>query len=111
MANKPETLIQTKILYYLKQLKEKGEPIFYERRQVGGLSYKKGMPDIYCIYKFVHIEIEIKTPTGELSTMQEKFRDRCKRDGTPWICVTSVNEVKDYIENLKELLKDIDFLI
>lgn len=111
MANKPETLIQTKILEYLKKLKDSNEPLYYERRQAGGLSYKKGIPDIYCIYKFIHIEIEVKTPTGELSTMQEKFRDRCRKNGTPWICATSVNDVKDFIEKLKELLKDVDSII
>lgn len=101
MSSKPETLIQTKILKYLKELDEQGEPIFYERRQAGGLSYKKGIPDIYAVYDGIHIEIEVKTPTGELSTMQEKFRDRCKRKNIIWICATSVKEVKELIEKIK----------
>lgn len=101
MANKPETLIQTKILNYLKKLKESNEPIFYERRQAGGLSYKKGIPDIYAVYDGIHIEIEVKTPTGELSTMQEKFRDRCKQINCLWICATSVDDVKEIINKLK----------
>ena len=99
---KPETKIQKKILDYLKSLKELGEPIFYERREAIGLSYKKGIPDIYAVYNGIHIEIEVKTPEGELSTMQEKFRDRCKQINILWICARNVKEVEEFIIQLKE---------
>ena len=92
----PEKRVQNEIIEYLKQLKKNNKPIFYERRQAGGLSYKKGIPDIYCVYNGCHLEIEVKAPGGELSTMQEKFRDRCKKLNILWICVDSVDELKRY---------------
>lgn len=98
---KPETLIQNKILKYLKSLQDSGEPIFYQRREAIGLAYKKGIPDIYFVYNGIHVEVEVKTPDGELSTMQEKFRDRCKQINILWICARSVKEVSELIIQLK----------
>lgn len=92
----PEKRVQNGILNYLAEL-SKTEPLFYERRQAGGFSYKKGIPDIYCVWKGIHIEIEVKAPGGHLSTMQEKFRDMCKAKTIPWICVESVEELKEYL--------------
>ena len=39
----PEKRVQNKIIEYLKQLRDNNKPIFYERRQAGGYSYKKGI--------------------------------------------------------------------
>lgn len=93
----PETKIKNKILDYLKSLRESGAPIFYERRQAGGASYKKGIPDIYFVWKGIHVEVEVKQAKGELSTMQEKFRDRCLRIGTPYILAMSKEDVEEFI--------------
>lgn len=92
----PEKRVQNKIIEYLKQLKDNGKPIFYERRQAGGYSYKKGIPDLYAVYNGVHIEIEVKAPGGSLSVMQEKFRDNCQKINILWICVDSVEQLKLY---------------
>lgn len=79
---------------FLKKLKEEGKPIFYERRQAGGFSYKKGIPDLYCVYYGYHIEIEVKAENGELSVMQEKFRDMCTKNKIFWICSNSLDDFK-----------------
>ena len=93
----PEKRIQNKILKYLDNLEKSGYPVFYQRRQAGGYSYKKGIPDIYCVVNGKHIEIEVKAPGGHLSPMQEKFRDLFKRNNVEWICVDNVEEFKLFI--------------
>lgn len=97
----PEKRVQNEILKYLKQLKDNDKPIFYERRQAGGYSYKMGIPDIYVVYNGIHIEIEVKAPGGHLSVMQEKFRDRCKQLNINWVCVESIEELKRYFYEKK----------
>lgn len=96
-----ENKIQKSILKYLKDLKDVGEPIFFERRQAGGLSYKKGIPDVYAVYNGVHIEIEVKDPGGSLTTMQEKFRDLCKKININYICATSLDDFIEYLNEIK----------
>lgn len=93
----PEKRVQNKILNYLKKLKEGEYPIFYERRQAGGFNYKKGIPDIYCVINGKHIEIEVKKEGGQLSTMQEKFRDMCREKNIEWICADNFEEFKLYL--------------
>ena len=93
----PEKRVQNKILNYLKKLKESRYPIFYERRQAGGFNYKKGIPDIYCVINGKHIEIEVKKEGGQLSTMQEKFRDMCREKNIEWICADNFEEFKLYL--------------
>ena len=100
----PEKRVQNKIINYLKELKEKGELIFFERRQAGGFSYKKGIPDLYMVYEGLHIEIEVKKEkNGELSTMQEKFRDMCIKNKIEYICANNFNDFKDYLYYIKEV--------
>lgn len=92
----PEKKVQNKIIDYLKELQKSGAPLFYERRQAGGASYRKGIPDIYAVYNGKHIEIEVKQINGSLSTMQEKYRDYFLSIGIYYICAMSVQDVKDY---------------
>ena len=94
----PEKKIQKSILDYLKSLKESGYPIFYERRQSGGYSYKKGIPDIYCVVDGNHVEIEVKAEHGSLSALQERFRDMCKSKNIEYVCATSVDDIKKVIK-------------
>lgn len=96
----PEKVVQDAILAYLKRLQKEGKPIFFERRQAGGLSYKMGIPDIYAVVNGVHLEIEVKKVGGELSVMQEKFAERCDRCGILWICADNIEIVKECIERL-----------
>lgn len=89
----PEKRVQNPIMEYLKSLQESGHPIMYERRQALACS-KKGLPDIWVLYNGVHIEIECKRLLGgELSTMQEKQRDRFIRAGAIYISPRSKEEV------------------
>lgn len=95
-----ETIIQNKILHYLKELEKEGYPIYSERRQAGGFSYKKGVADVYFVYNGYHVEVEVKTETGELAALQEKWRDYCLKRGMGYICARSLNDVKNVIDEL-----------
>ena len=96
----PEKRVQNEILSYLKNL-SKTEPLFYERRQAGGFSYKMGIPDIYFVYNGIHVEVEVKAPNGHLSPMQEKFREMCEKKNIIWVCADSLEDVKKVVEVLK----------
>lgn len=93
----PEKRVQNAILKYLSEL-SKTEPLFYERRQAGGFSYKKGIPDIYFVIDGHHIEVEIKAPGGCLSVMQEKFREMCDRCNITYICVDNIEDFISFIK-------------
>lgn len=97
----PEKKVQNKILIYLKELKENNEPLFFERRQAGGYSYKKGIPDIYAVYYGLHIEIEVKKVGGKLSIMQEKFRDMCYKNNIKYICTDDIDDFVNFMNKIK----------
>lgn len=97
----PEKKVQNSIINYLKKLKENDEPLFFERRQAGGFSYKKGIPDLYAVYYGLHIEIEVKKVGGKLSTMQEKFRDMCYKNRIKYICVDNINDFINFMNEIK----------
>lgn len=97
----PEKRVQSAIEKYLSEL-EKVEPLFYERRQAGGFSYKKGIPDIYFVYYGQHVEVEVKKPGGTLSIMQEKFQEKCKKKHILWICAESTDDVEKAISQIKQ---------
>lgn len=95
----PEKKVQNQVIKYLKDLAEQGYPIYVERRQAGGYSYKKGTPDLYCVANGQHLEIEIKKPNGHLSPLQERYRDMCKELNIAWICIDDVQALKNYLED------------
>lgn len=90
---KDEKSIQNKILKYLKTV----ENCFVMRREAGGFTYRKGLPDIYCIYKGKHIEIEVKDPKGEQSMMQKKQQEILENAGAIYILATSLEDVQKKI--------------
>lgn len=98
----PETRVKNEIIRYLESLQNQGAPIYIDRRQAGGFSYKKGLPDLYFVYDGTHIELEFKAPNGEASSMQlmwqRKFKELYNIDD---YIVSSVEEVKEIIENLR----------
>lgn len=96
----PEKRIQNKIVDFLHALEKDGEPVFVERRNAGGFSYKKGIPDLYAVVDGIHVEIEVKAPGESLSTMQEKYRDKCKRLHIIWICADNVQDVQTLVNTL-----------
>lgn len=96
----PEKRIQNAIVKYLHELQQSNMPVYVERRNAGGFSYKKGIPDLYAVIDGEHVEIEVKQPCGSLEPMQEKFRQKCERLHIMWICATSVEDVKALISTL-----------
>jgi hypothetical protein len=100
--NKSEKTIQTSILNYLKKLQQQGLPIFYERRQAGGFSYKKGIPDIYFTYYSLHFEVEVKKETGELSSAQETRRLIFQNSYVPHLTITSLDSFKKFMSELQK---------
>lgn len=99
----PEKQVQNRIIAFLKKEETAGEPLFFERRQAGGFSYKRGIPDLYAVFNGVHIEIEVKAINGKLSTMQEKFRDKCKKRNILYICTNSLDEFIAFFYKIKAI--------
>ena len=98
----PEKIVQNKVIAYFKKLEESGLPVYVERRQAGGFSYKMGIADLYAVINGHHLEIEVKRPGGNLRPMQEKWRDRCKSKNICWICVD--NDLTELIQIISTLL-------
>lgn len=95
----PEKVVQNGILDYLAKLKSDGYPIYYERRQAGGFSYKMGQADLYFVYNGEHIEIEVKAPGRQLRPMQIKWKQKCNSVGI--VC-----ECFDDVDNFRQFVKD-----
>lgn len=95
--NHSEKNVQNKILNLLKKLKIDGHPIYYERRQAGGFSYKKGLPDIYFVYRGLHYEVEVKSSIGELSSAQETWASIFKRNFIPHIVINNFKQFEKII--------------
>lgn len=102
----PEKIVQNAIVKFLTEQQHSGLPVFFERRNAGGFSYKKGIPDLYAVLNGVHLEIEVKAPGCSLTTMQEKFRDKCKRLNIAWCCHDDVEEFisNTYIPLMEKML-------
>ncbi len=96
----PEKYVQNDIINYLKKLQKEGRKLFFERRQAGGFSYKRGICDLYAVYEGIHIEIEVKAEGGELSVNQEKWKEKCKKLNIIYICAYSLEEFKNFFENI-----------
>lgn len=99
----PEKKVQNKIIKYLKDLQDLGEPIFYERRQAGGYSYKAGLPDLWFVYNGIHVEVEIKKPGGERKVLQTKMAKSLIDRKVLYILVDNLEPVKQMIEAIKNL--------
>ena len=93
----PETKIKDSILDWCNASRDGGLPILAFRRDSASINYRRGLPDIYVVYKNIHIEVEIKTPDGELSIDQIKWGERFRRMGTPYLVARSL---VDFIEAL-----------
>lgn len=99
----PEKKVQNAIVNFLNAKQKEGEPVFVERRNAGGFSYKKGIPDLYAVIDGIHLEIEVKRPGGTMTTMQEKFRDKCRKLHIKWCCVDNLDEfIFDYYDVLMQ---------
>lgn len=98
----PEKRVQNSIVQYLKKL-EKDYPVYVERRQAGGFSYKMGIADLYAVINGKHLEIEVKRPGGKLRPMQIKWKELCQSRNIAWVCAESLEEV---IVVVQKLLKE-----
>lgn len=94
----PEKNVQNRIEAYLKTVYKNGQQCLIFRRQAGGFSYKMGLPDLWCLLDGKHIEIEVKRPGGQQSSMQKKWEERLKNAGALYICADSVDQVKEFIK-------------
>ena len=92
---KAEDKIQASIIRWLKN-----NNIFYMRREAGGFTYRKGLPDLYAIYKGKHIEIEVKDPKGEVSSMQIKQRQKLEEAGAIYILAKSLEDVVNIFQKI-----------
>lgn len=97
----PEKYVQDDIIKYLKELKKQGYPLFFERRQAGGFSYRRGICDLYAVYNGIHIEIEVKAIGGQLSSDQEKWKNSCEKLNIPYICAYSLEEFKNFLKKFQ----------
>lgn len=89
---KEETNLQEAIINKIKSLQAEGVKIDYDRRQTANSSYKKGSADIWVVFYGIHIEVEIKTPTGERSALQETWERWCNYMEIPYMLVKSVDD-------------------
>lgn len=94
----PETKVKNEINKYLKTI-----PNLYSFNfTISGIysSHLKGLPDIFAIYKGHFIGIEVKAPNKEnTQSDMQKIRERqIKNAGGSYILVTSVEQVKEFLE-------------
>lgn len=82
-----ESQIQKEIIQFLKEHK-----IFHFR--VNADATTVGIPDIVACYKGVFLGIEVKTPTGVATKMQEKVREEIYNNQGWHVYARSVDDVR-----------------
>lgn len=102
MKKTPEDYVKEDIRKYLGTLSN----CWYDIRQAGGFSYKKGVPDIYGCYYGYHFEIEVKKENGgKTSSLQERQKHILLESGCLYILANDVNLVKEKFKEVKEYAK------
>ena len=91
-----EKTITTAILKYLKTV-----PECFFWKEHGGMYGTAGIPDIICCYKGLFVGFEVKSKTGRLTKIQEVTIRKIKEAKGKAYKVTSVEEVKQILENLE----------
>lgn len=100
MSQQQETKLSTKCINYLKQLKSQGHFIYWEHRTGGGgFNYRKGIPDLFVVINSIHIEVELKTPTGKRSSMQDKWAYIFQENHIHYTCPKSFEDFKKFIDD------------
>lgn len=66
------------------------------------LVIKKAYPDLYLVYKHLHIEIELKSPKngGNTTSMQLAYERKFKNNQTPYIRSNDYDEIINYVESV-----------
>lgn len=95
----PEGKVLSAITYFLREEMKAGR-CYYERRQAVGLSYRKGIPDIWFTKNGKHCEVEIKRPGGTRSTLQYKYEDIFKKINVAYACVDSFDKFKEFYDSI-----------
>ena len=91
----PESVVATQINDWFKELKQQGFPLLLFRRQAGGFSYKKGLPDYYGSFNGRHFELETKKYDGEQSVMQQKWQKIFEENGDMYFLANDFNSFKE----------------
>ena len=90
-----EKEIVSQIMRYLKTL-----PCCFAWKTHGGMYGTAGLPDIICCYRGRFVGLEVKTPSGKLTKLQETTLQRIQAAKGCAFKVTSVEEVKEIFQNL-----------
>ena len=78
----------------------KTAPGCFAFKEHGGMYGTAGLPDIICCYRGRFIGLEVKTPEGRLSKLQEITIAKIKAAKGEAFKVTSVEEVRLILEKL-----------
>ncbi|MDE5600147.1 MAG: VRR-NUC domain-containing protein [Oscillospiraceae bacterium] len=92
-----EKYIVNKIMKYLKCL-----PHCFCFKEHGGIYGTSGIPDIICCINGLFVAFEVKTEKGKLSKLQEITIGKIKKAKGKAYKVTSVEEVKDIVEQINK---------
>ena len=87
--------IVNQIMRYLKTV-----PDCFCWKQHGGQFGTAGLPDIICCIGGRFVALEVKTPTGKLTKLQEITLTKIKNAKGKAYKVTSLQEVREIVENL-----------
>ncbi len=83
-------------------------------KKIGGVSRKyvspgfRGVPDRICFFDHTIVFVEVKTPEGVLSKMQEREINMLSKFHLPVAVVRSTEEVDCMISDIKKLLETYD---
>ena len=90
-----EKNIVTAIMRYLKTI-----PLCYCWKTHGGMYGTAGVPDIIICLNGQFVALEVKTPTGKLTKLQESTLQKINAAKGYAYKVTSLQEVKEILHNL-----------
>lgn len=90
-----ESNIVTAIMKYIRSM-----PNSFCFKEHGGVYGANGIPDIICCINGRFVAFEVKTPSGRLTKLQETTIQRIRRAKGEAYKVTSVEEVKEILQNL-----------
>ena len=90
-----EKEIVAQIMRYLKTL-----PCCFAWKTHGGMYGVAGLPDVICCYHGRFVGLEVKTPSGKLTKLQEATLHRIQAAKGHAFKVTSVDEVKEILQKL-----------
>lgn len=113
----PEQKVQSAILRWLHQFDyEHGGPLLIHTRS-GQSGEPKGAADIWLSCNGYHLEIEVKTESGERSSDQERWERICRQCSIPYLLAREVESVVQFVKpylfatNNKEMLAYIKSLL